>query len=47
MLSGISDKASIVWDEISLQDEVEQSRARLYRAQSAKLEKELKGELDG
>ncbi|MBQ7595068.1 MAG: serine/threonine protein phosphatase [Clostridia bacterium] len=47
MLSGISDKAKIVWDEISLQDEVEQSRARLYRAQSAKLEQELKGELDG
>lgn len=47
MLSGISDKAKIVWDEISLQDEVEQSRARLYRAQSAKLEQELKGEHDG
>ncbi len=47
MLSGINDKARIVWDEITLQDEVEQSRARLYRAQSAKLEQELKGEADG
>ena len=45
-LSGISDKAKIIWDEISLQDEVEQSRARLYRAQSAKIEQELKGEPD-
>ena len=47
MLSGINDKVSIVWDDISLQVEVEQSRARLYRAQSAKIEQELKGEPDG
>lgn len=46
-LSGINDKVSVVWDDISLQDEVEQSRARLYRAQSAKIEQELKGETDG
>ena len=34
----------IVWDDISLQDEVELAHARLYRAQAEKLEKEVKGE---
>lgn len=33
---------SVEWDDITLQDEVEMSRARLYRAQAEKLEKENK-----
>ena len=31
----------VVWDDISLQDEVELARARLYRAQAERLEKEV------
>lgn len=33
---------NVEWDDITLQDEVELSRARLYRAQAEKLEKEIK-----
>lgn len=33
----------LLWNEISLQDEVELSKARLYRAQAEKLERENKG----
>lgn len=40
--NGINDTVSIVWDDITLQDEVELARASLYRAQSRKLEQELK-----
>ncbi len=39
--NGISDRARIVWDNITLQDEVELARAALYRAQSRKIEQEL------
>ncbi len=39
--NGISDRVSIVWDDITLQDEVELARAALYRAQSRKIEQEL------
>ncbi len=42
--NGIQDKVSIVWDDITLQDEVELARAALYRAQSQKIEQELKNE---
>lgn len=34
----------IIWDDISLQDEVELARARLYRAQAESLEKEVNKE---
>lgn len=46
-LSGIADKPKVIWDDITLQDEVELSRARLYDAQRKKIEQELKGESDG
>lgn len=39
-LEGFGGEADIVWDEISLQDTLEESHARLYRAQAAQLEKE-------
>jgi hypothetical protein len=35
--AGFRDEPEVVWDEISLQDEVEQSRALLYRAQAQKI----------
>ncbi len=40
---GIYCDVDIEWDNISLQDETELARARLYNAQAAKLEKEIKG----
>lgn len=40
--NGISDSVRILWDNITLQDEVELAKARLYRAQSEKIEQELK-----
>lgn len=40
--NGISDSVRIVWENITLQDEVELAKARLYRAQSEKIEQELK-----
>ena len=43
-LCGICDEARVVWDDITLQDEVELSKARLYDAQRSKIESELKGE---
>jgi len=39
-LNGFGCGAEIVWDDISLQDIVDESRARLYRAQAEKLELE-------
>lgn len=36
-LEGMDGEAEIVWDEISLQDTVEEARATLYRAQAEKL----------
>ncbi len=39
--NGISDSVNVVWDDITLQDEVELARAALYRAQSQKIEQEL------
>lgn len=38
-LEGFGGEAEIVWDDISLQDIVEESHARLYRAQAEQLEK--------
>lgn len=46
MLNGIADTVQVIWDDITLQDEVELSKARLYNAQSLKIENELKGEVD-
>ena len=41
---GIYEDVSIEWDEISLQDETELARARLYNAQAEKIEREMRGE---
>ena len=46
-LNGIADRPKIIWDDITLQDEVELSKARLYDAQRMKIENELKGENNG
>lgn len=35
--NGFASSAKVVWDDITLQDEVEQSRAMLYRAQAEKI----------
>ena len=40
--NGRNDGFSVEWDDITLQDEVELARARLYRAQSERIEQELK-----
>ena len=40
-LHGFGEKAEIVWEEINLQDMVEEARAALYRAQAEKLRREL------
>lgn len=42
-LNGYDAEAEIVWDDISLQDIVEESRAELYRAQTDKLRWEMEG----
>ncbi len=42
-LNGYDCAAEIVWDDISLQDIVEESKAELYRAQTEKLRKETEG----
>ena len=39
-LHGFGEKAEIVWDDINLQDIVEEARAELYRAQAEKLRRE-------
>lgn len=39
---GINEFFSVEWDDITLQDELELAKARLYRAQSEKIEQELK-----
>lgn len=40
-LEGLSDNFEIVWSDITLQDEVELSRARLYNAQALQIESTL------
>lgn len=40
--NGKSESFSVEWDDITLQDEVELAKARLYRAQSERIEQELK-----
>ena len=40
--NGRSEQFSVEWDDITLQDEVELAKARLYRAQSERIEQELK-----
>ena len=39
--NGIRDDVKVIWNNITLQDEVELSRAALYRAQTKKIEQEL------
>lgn len=41
LCNGIHDEFKIEWNDITLQDEVELAKARLYRAQSEKIEKEM------
>ncbi|MCQ2484823.1 MAG: serine/threonine protein phosphatase [Clostridia bacterium] len=40
MTKGITDDIKIIWDDITLQDEVELAKAALYRAQAEKLREE-------
>ena len=40
-LHGFGPKAEIVWEDINLQDMVEEARAQLYLAQAEKLRREL------
>ena len=40
-LSGFADEAQIVWNDVTLQDEVELARARLYDAQAKQLLRKL------
>lgn len=40
-LEGLDDRLEIVWDEISLQDMTEQTKAELYMAQAEKIRNEL------
>ena len=46
-LNSIADTPEIVWDNITLQDECELSKARLYDAQREKIQQEMKGEPNG
>lgn len=39
--NGLRDNVQVVWDDITMQDEVELSKARLYDAQSKRIEQEL------
>ncbi|MBQ5788123.1 MAG: serine/threonine protein phosphatase, partial [Oscillospiraceae bacterium] len=41
-LHGYSDEVEIVWEDINLQDLVEEARAALYQAQAEQLRKEQK-----
>lgn len=41
LCNSIHDEFKIEWNDITLQDEVELAKARLYRAQSEKIEKEM------
>ena len=40
-LHGFDGRAEIVWEDINLQDMVEEARAELYWAQAEKLRREL------
>ena len=40
-LHGYDDRVEMEWEDINLQDLVEEARARLYRAQAEQLEEEL------
>lgn len=44
---GLPTDVEIEWDNISLQDELDLSRARLYNAQAAKTEHEIRGKKNG
>lgn len=43
-LSGFADEPQIEWDDVTLQDEVELARARLYDAQAKQLQRKLEKE---
>lgn len=47
LLNGYSERMEIVWEDISLQDTVDLSGARLKNAQAAKLEWEVQKEKEG
>ena len=40
---GYADEIEVVWEDITLQDEVDLAKARLYSAQAKVLEEQLKG----
>ena len=42
-LEGLDNRVEILWDDISLQDITEESKADLYRAQAEKARAEAKG----
>lgn len=42
MSEGLKDEITVTWDDITLQDEVELAKAALYRAQTERIEQELK-----
>lgn len=44
MLEGLPVECGIVWDEITMQDEVDHANARYYTARARKLERELEAE---
>ncbi len=41
-MNGYATEAQVIWNDICLQDAVEEARARLYNAQAEKIEKEVK-----
>ncbi len=41
MLEGLSRECEVVWEEITMQDEVDHANARYYTARARKLEREL------
>lgn len=47
LLNSIADTPEVIWDDITLQDECELSKARLYDAQREKIQQEMKGEPNG
>ena len=43
-LEGLDDRVELIWDDISLQDIIQEAQADLYRAQAEKQRSEINGE---
>ena len=43
-LEGLDDRVELIWDDISLQDIIQEAQANLYRAQAEKQRSEINGE---